>query len=243
MGGAKRPITIREVDFTPSQSEAVSLEALVAHGGPDARPPPEPPSEDSRRPITVFATEPGAGDESPAPDANDHASATQLPPVMSPPLAEPIADDPPAATNLPPTLVVEAVERTPSSRIAREDLAEMERVVDDAVRKAVREMSAAQAASVSLTTSAAASMQMAPAPGRTAAVGSGILLGASILDLIVLNWDKWIRGDAVSNVGWLQQTGIIGAAALAGAGAATAALARWQRRRARSRLAGARRRK
>lgn len=128
-----------------------------------------------------------------------------------------------------------------SLHIAREDLAEIQTIVDQVIRQRLREVVAAQAAVAARAQLAAEAAREVPVLRRIAAGGTGLVIGAAVADMVVLNWDVWVRGELVSSVGWLQQFGIIGAAALAGAGASAAligaSLGRRRRKAARARAA------
>ena len=139
-------------------------------------------------------------------------------------------------TTLAPTVVIMPNESLARRGLERTDLAEIERMVGEAIERSFRQHVALQAqAQVALL--AASTNARPPRNHRVAAVGAGLLAGGAFADLVVLNWDIWVRGAVISSVGWLQQTGIIGTAAIMGAGAAALLIgaARGGRRAARTR--------
>lgn len=233
--GPKRPITIVGAGPVQSSGPSVTLDALVTHRSPGGAPPPAPPSESSVKPVTVVQ-EPSRPEE--ALVAAQRAKVEPAVPRTVEPAREKIeaiAEATGSSPNLSPTVVVFPSERTQAPRMSREDLGEMQTMIETAIRRAMRDYLAAQSAIAA--TAALPAPQVQESRGLVAAVGAGLLLGGSIAGLIVLNWDAWIRGDPVSVVGALQQLGLIGTAALAGAGAATFVLAvargrRYARRKA-----------
>lgn len=238
ISGAKRPITITDSGARPSAGPHLSLESLVVHAREEAGPPPQPPTEDSRHRVTVVHPEASAPEIAPEDEALGVEPAFELATGPSPGAVVTAVEAPSTSTNLSPTVLVVAPERPAALRVSREDLREIQLMIDDAVKRALREYVAAQTQAASATVVAADSPRSMQLRGRLAGAGAGLLVGGSIANVIVFNWDKWIRGDSVSAVGWLQQMGLTGAAALAGAGAAAVAIARsFGRRRHRPRRA------
>jgi hypothetical protein len=237
LGGPKRPITILESGSRISSDPTITLDALVTHKGPEGRPPPEPPTEDSHHQVTIARPEGSPAPSVAAPVVHEEEPAVEL--AVTPPSPAPeVPEGAAISTNLSPTVVVRSQERSQVGYITRTDLAEIQVMIEEAVRRALREHVAAQAASASTTTATMTSTREAEPRGRVAAAGAGLLLGGTLADVFVLNWDVWVRGDAVNAVGWLQQMGLMGTAALAGAGAAFVAIAvsRGRRRLSRKRL-------
>jgi len=235
INGPKRPITIVEASPAPSFGPSIGLDTLITHRSSGGAAPPQPPSESQHKPVT-FVQETSDSAEAlvaPQPAKLERAAERDVEPARE--KIEEIAEASGSSPNLSPTVVVFPSERTQTPRMSREDLGEMQTMVEQAVRRAMRDYLAAQSAIAA--TAALPAPQVQESRGLVAAVGAGLLLGGAAADLVVLNWDKWVRGDPVSFIGWFQQLGIIGTAALAGAGAATFALAvargrRYARRRA-----------
>lgn len=147
-------------------------------------------------------------------------------PEVAPMEEEPVS----AAVSMKPLLLTP--KKPLSVRLARSDLAQIQTIVDQVIRQRLREVVAAQGAMATRAQLAAEAAREIPRLRRLAAGGTGLLVGAAAADLLVLNWDVWVRGELVSSVGWLQQFGVMGAAALAGAGASAALIgASWSRRR------------
>ncbi len=202
LGGARRPITVVEVGPAKENGPTVSLASLAVHRADVDRIPQEPLTEASRKPITVFREE-----EVEAPMELPDRARISGPEGTAP------------ATTLAPTVVVMSPETPSQRRLDRADMAEIEQMIGEAVDRALRQYTAFQAPLQAALLAAPAAAERS-AGKRVAAVGAGLLLGGAVADLVVLNWDVWVRGELVSAVGWIQQTGIIGMAALAGAGAA-----------------------
>ncbi len=201
-GGPKRPITVMDERASPSGGPTVTLESIISRDKADDRIPPEPPSDGGRKAVTMIHE---LAPPSPQP----------APPAFEPP-----------STALAPTVVVVAPELsgTPARRL-NEDLAAIERMINAAVAKALRENIAA----FSLQQSAAATVVTTAATTATRrkgvlAVGAGLFLGGAIGEITALNWDTWIKGMADSVIGPIQQLGVIGMATVAGAGAAVVLL-------------------
>lgn len=202
LGGARRPITFVEVGPTPSAGPSVPLSSLVVHGAETDRIPPEPLNEPARKPVTVV-------------HEAEMEAPLELPEKAQRP--DPVAAAP--ATTLAPTVLVLSRESGAPRRLDRADMAEIERMIGEAVDRAIRQNLALQAPPQAALLPAPDGAQLS-ARNRVLGVGAGLVLGGSLADLLVLNWDVWVRGDLASAIGWLQQTGVIGMAALAGAGAA-----------------------
>jgi hypothetical protein len=224
-GGARRPITVMS-DRPITVSEAgPSLRAMLASRADVEGPPPEPPTEAANRPITIVhaeVVEPPPAAEAPEVPEAPAAEEVEPPLDLGPRAAAP---EPPQATALPPTvLVVQQSAPRDVRQAARspEEMAEIERLIDAAVVRAFHEHDQHLAAAPQQQASVVAAT-VAPR-ARLAAGGVGLLTGGALGNLVVLNWDVWVRGEAGVVVGWLQQTGIMGMAALIGAGAAVALL-------------------
>lgn len=252
-GGAKRPITVTSELQVSVTTPGPPLRSLLTTRPELERIPPEPPSEDSHKRVTVVAeTEEALELPSPPPPAAVSAPplkiveasppATTVVEAPAPPSAanadlaaamraapppEPIvAADPSPATALAPTVVVVAPQPQAPARRLPEDLAELEHIIDAAVAKAFREYGThvVLAQPPQTTTVQSTAVVQGARRGRLAGAGVGLLLGGAVGDLVILNWDTWIRGDAGAAIGWIQQTGIIGMAAFIGAGAAVGLL-------------------
>ena len=246
-GGAKRPITVVPEVVSPVTIEGPPLRSLITQGPGVDRLPPEPLSEDSRRAVTITAVP--AAPEAPSQAAPEIEEALSLPePAPAAPepattirdLAETRQDSESRelaeGTNLPSTVVVMAPSPRPPAARIMDDTAELERVIDAAVAKAFREHALALAKRQE--SAAAAAMEPAQTRSRVrlALVGVSLLAGGLLGDLLVMNWDTWVRGEAANAVGWIQQSGMQGMAAVVGAGVAAALLAasRGKRRAARA---------
>jgi hypothetical protein len=218
-GGAKRPITIVEVGHAPDAGPPISLASLATHTAEADNIPQEPLTEGAHKPVTIVRE-----NEMEAPLELPEKSRSGGLEVATP------------ATTLAPTVVVVSPETLSRRVLDRDDLLEIERMIGEAVERVVRQVVALQAPPK---TAVLAAPTLAPRSARksVAGVGAGLLAGGALAELLVLNWDIWVRGAVISSVGWLQQTGIIGMAALTGAGAAALLLgaARGGRRGARSR--------
>ncbi len=202
LGGARRPITFVEVGPARTSGPSVSLASLAVHAAEADRIPQEPLTEGARKPVTVLHEE-----EVEAPLELPEKARAGGGEVAVP------------STTLAPTVVVMSHESLSPRRLDRADMAEIERMIGEAVERALRQQAVLQAPAQAARLSAEASVPRS-AGKRVAAVGAGLLVGGTLADLLVLNWDVWVRGDLVSAVGWIQQTGVIGMAAVAGAGAA-----------------------
>jgi len=218
-GGARRPITIVEVGSSLDSGTPVTLGSLALHRSGGDSLPQQPLTEMARQPVTIL-----------------HAAEVQTPPERHEAAKSEAIEAAPNETTLAPTVVIMPSETAVQRRLERADIAEIERVFGQALARALREQAALQAPHQVALLAASAGAQRSWRK-RMAGVGAGLLIGASLADLLVLNWDIWVKGNVDSSIGWLQQTGIIGMAALAGAGMAAFILgaARGSRRAARGR--------
>lgn len=220
LGGAKRPITFVELGPAPGAAPSVSLTSLTVHGNSGNGVPLEPLSETPRRPVTVIR-EP----EEEAPLELPERARASVEDVRAP------------ETTLAPTVLFVAAQEPQAERqLGRADLSEIERVIGEAVDRAMRQFMAHNAPTQ---TALLSSSTVAPpvARKRVAGAGAGLLVGGALGGVLVLNWDIWVRGEVANVVGWLQQTGLMGTAALVGAGAAALILVapRGKKRGARAR--------
>jgi len=203
--GPKRPITVMDERASPASGPSMTLDALISRDKTEDRIPPPPPSDVGRKAVTmVHEITPIHDLAPPAP-----AETGTLIDMPAPGLASTVvvvAPEPPA---------------TPARRL-NDDLAAIERMINAAVAKAVRENIAALALQQPAAQSGAATT--ATQRKGALAVGAGLLLGGAIGELTALNWDTWIRGLGNSVIGPLQQLGVIGMAILAGAGGAVVVL-------------------
>jgi hypothetical protein len=224
-----------EFDYTAPEAPEIIARAPPAKAAP-APPavsqPPAPPSTPdlpsqpvvpgTRAPITVAAVPPIEED---------------LQIIKSDGAAAPISIVEAFEPNLAPTVLASPA-RTPHL----DELGELERMITEAVAKALKANTPAPPAPPAKEVEAR--VQSAPPLPSTsvtrrrglAGFGLGLLAGGALGIVVGLNWDTWIRGDAASAIGTIQQLAIIGTAAVTGAGAAVLVLelARSRRRPARA---------
>lgn len=200
-GGAKRPITFVDGAISSNSGPSVSLSSLVAPRPEMDRIPQETLADEPRRPITVLRA-----DEVEAPLEIPDKARAAVPEATA------------SGTTLAPTVVVMSPEPLPERRIDRRDMVEIERLIGEAVERALRQHAALLAPAGAAALSGSAQVPTS-ARKHVAGFGAGLLIGGALADILVLNWDVWVRGDVGSAIGWIQQTGIIGMAGVAGAGA------------------------
>jgi hypothetical protein len=221
--GGKRPVTVTDGKARPAGERATPLTGVFIHRRYEDRTPVQPHAPNPRRPVTVILPKPESPPDARAEEDVGEATSTDL--LTEAPLAlEAPPEEGPAAES-PQALVLVEPDRGLSARLSRADLEDLREFIDEAVRRALEQAALPAAADAQSAVSVPPEPLVTLQRRTVAGIGAALLVGGAAADVVAAQWDIWVRGATVSSVGWLQATGLVGAALITGAGAAVVGFA------------------